>query len=96
MIEEPEPDSDFVQLPSAGWSLLTIPDEDCGFCHRPVGLFARIEGMPCCASCWVLKGRPYPRVVATPQELHERELATRERMNKRGGADRHMVRSGKS
>ncbi len=41
--------------------------------------------------------RPAPRQPqASAQEIHEQELRTRDRMNRRGGPDRQAVRSGRT
>ena len=87
-------DDDFVQNPAGGWRMA------CDGCHRDfdaqVTLFANIGGKVMCCGCWTAAGCPFPRRIATPAEIHAAEIATRERMQKRGGADRHMVRNGKS
>jgi hypothetical protein len=88
-----EPD-DFVQDPSTGWSV--APLFACDRCHEPRHLFANWAGRLVCAECWHALGSPFPRRELTPQEMHAAEIATRERMLKRGGADRHLVRAGKS
>lgn len=77
-------------------SISTAPFWHCDGCGQPRHLFALVLGKLLCVRCWRRAGSPFPRSTATPQELHEIELATRERMNARGGADRHLVRSGKS
>lgn len=77
-------------------ALLLLSDEDCALCGEPVGIFIRIDGQPSCARCWRRRGSPFPRREATAAELLAAEIATRERMQKRGGADRHLVRAGKS
>jgi len=63
---------------------------------RPEQLHVVVDGRLFCGAHWRAAGRPFPRTEATVEELHQAELATRERMQARGGADRHMVRSGKS
>lgn len=59
-------------------------------------LFAAVNGRVICSECWHRAGSPFPRREASVAEIHAAELAIRERMQARGGADRHMVRSGKS
>jgi hypothetical protein len=77
--------------------LLMVPEEACGRCGRPCGLSVVIDSVRTCGHCWTLQGSPFPRFTASVQQVHEAELATRPSgWNKRGGADRHMVRSGKS
>lgn len=75
--------------------LLMVSDVECSRCDRGVSLFVRIEGRPVCARCWKRAGSPAPRP-PTMHERHEAEVANHERMNARGGADRHLVRSGKA
>jgi hypothetical protein len=82
-----------VTTPAA--ALMLVSEVECGGCGRPVDLYARIDGTPACPRCWRRAGSPYPRR-ATMDEVHQAEVRTRERMNARGGADRHMVRAGKS
>lgn len=59
-------------------------------------LFVRVDGRWYCAGCWRKAGRPWPSRLASIEDLHAAETATRERMNARGGADRHLVRKGLS
>lgn len=47
-----------------------------------------------CAECWHLLGCPFPQDHAAPIELEAQEMATKQRMLARGGADRHLVRKG--
>lgn len=47
-----------------------------------------------CLVCWRAAGRPWPMPETDVQRIHEAELATRERMQARGGTDRHLVRKG--
>jgi len=68
----------------------------CDGCHKAFLLFVDFGGRKLCSDCWHAKGSPWPRRPATIEEIHAAELKTRERMQARGGADRHMVRSGKS
>lgn len=75
-------------------ALLLVPDTSCGRCDRPALLLARIGGRAICAYCWWDLGKPWPREKASPEEIHAAELAARERMLRRGGTDRHMVRKG--
>lgn len=50
-----------------------------------------------CAACYRELGRPaVVREALTAGEVQDRERRTRERMTLRGGADRYMVRAGKS
>lgn len=49
-----------------------------------------------CAECWRALGQPFPRAQASPDLVHETELRTRERMQARGGTDRHLVRNGRT
>lgn len=80
-------------------TVLRVPD-GCDFCppETPTEgkLFAVVDGRRLCALHWVAAGRPWPRNIAPPAEVHKAELQTRERMLARGGTDRHLVRSGKS
>ena len=72
----------------------------CDFCDPDVPtrgrLFAEIGGRRFCSKHWFLAGHPWPRDLPTPDEVHLAEIRTRERMLARGGAFRHLVRSGKS
>jgi hypothetical protein len=68
----------------------------CDSCRDPRLLFVSFGGRLLCAECWHAIGSPFPRRELTPQEMIAAEIATRERMQKRGGADRHLVRSGRS
>jgi hypothetical protein len=47
-----------------------------------------------CVDCWEAIGRPFPQDHATPIDLEGQEIATRERMLKRGGTSAHLVRKG--
>lgn len=78
--------------PGMGMAVLFACDQ----CHEPRLLFAIFGTRLLCADCWHAKGSPWPKRPATVEEIHQAELRTRERMQARGGADRHMVRSGKS
>jgi hypothetical protein len=70
---------------------------DCCLDAREHGLYVRDDsGRMLCSACWVKAGRPWPRRPPTIVELHAAESATRERMLKRGGTDRHLVRDGHS
>jgi hypothetical protein len=55
-----------------------------------------IGGRVLCAKCWHEMGEPFPAPGSSAQALHEAELATRARMQARGGTDRHLVRNGRS
>jgi hypothetical protein len=72
----------------------------CDLCPPTVStegrLFAVVDGRRLCAAHWIAAGCPWPRALASPLEVHEAEVRIRERMQARGGADRHLVRSGKS
>lgn len=60
-------------------------------------LHVTVSGRRYCAKHWYAAGCPTPREpLATAQQVHEQELATRDRMNRRGGTDRHMVRTGRT
>lgn len=89
----PAPDT-YVNDPGADFAMADL--FACDDCHRPHLLFANFGGRLLCSGCWQAKGSPWPRRPATVEEIHTAELRTRERMQARGGADRHMVRSGKS
>lgn len=84
----------FVNDPAADFAMADL--FACDGCHKASLLFVSFGAEKICAECWHRKGSPFPRRVLTPQEMSAAEIATRERMNRRGGADRHMVRSGKS
>lgn len=86
--------TDYVNDPSRDYSM--APLFVCDVCRAEVYLFTRLLGKLVCGECWHRAGSPFPRTPSTAEELHRAELATRERMQKRGGADRHMVRNGKS
>lgn len=87
-------ETDFVNDPAADFAMADL--FACDGCRRACLLFASFGGRMLCAECWHAKGSPFPRRELTPQEMHAAEIATRERMQKRGGADRHLVRAGKS
>lgn len=74
-----------------GWQIA------CDRCRQPYDgettLFARIGHEQVCASCWHRAGRPFPPP-ASMAAVHEAQVATRQRMEARGGADRHLVRKG--
>lgn len=69
-------------------------------CERCGARFPPLAGLTesawSCAECWRRAGMPWPSNLATAEAVQAAELATRERMLQRGGADRYMVRSGKS
>lgn len=69
-------------------------------CDRCGAEFSPLAGLTesawLCAECWRRAGMPWPSNPATAEEVQAAELATRERMLKRKGADRYMVRSGKA
>ncbi len=73
------------------------------YCYRcgagdPRQLFGRIGGRYklVCAQCWHYLGCPWPRNEPPLAELAAAEARTRDEMLRRGGTDRHLVRSGKS
>jgi hypothetical protein len=88
----PAPDT-FAQVPGTwdGWAIA------CDRCREAYdqarALFARIGHERVCAACWHRAGRPFPGP-APMAAVHEAQVATRDRMNARGGADRHLVRKG--
>lgn len=59
-------------------------------------LFANVDGRCFCVTCWKRAGRPFPKRSMTAVELANAEVATRERMLKRGGNQKYMARSGKA
>lgn len=65
------------------------PDQDA------TRFYVRVDGLVLCVSCWRARGRPWPTTPAPPPS-HEWEEAIRRRMLARGGADAHMVRSGRT
>ena len=74
-------------------ALLTIPASDCDRCHKPAGLrVVSVKGY-LCGRCWKALGEP-PAPSVDPRKTFEQEQLTRERMTKRGGTDRHLVRKG--
>jgi hypothetical protein len=85
---------DFVNDPANDYAMSDL--FACDNCHRPHLLFASFGGRLICGDCWQAKGSPWPRRPATAEEIHAAELRTRERMQARGGTDRHMVRNGKT
>lgn len=74
----------------------------CEGCREPRLLLARVilarvpGDLLLCYRCWVIAGRPWPKTPGTVEEVHAATLAIRERMFARGGATRHMVRSGRT
>ena len=55
-----------------------------------------VDGQQACLRCvHELKARPRP-VRMTPEQILAAENATRDKMTRRGGPDRHMVRSGRT
>jgi hypothetical protein len=71
----------------------------CHGCDRPLAecgdSFVRtVKGALCCA-CWIRLKRPGAGGSAM-QETYEAEVVARERMQARGGTDRHLVRNGMS
>lgn len=77
-------------------ALLQADHLACGRCRRPMRLLAVVGPYLLCSACWEAAGSPWPRGQATAQEIHEAELAIRERMTARGGTDKHLVRKGLS
>ncbi len=66
---------------------------ECTRCRAPKLLLLRLRPeVWICAACWIRAGRPSLPVV----DGHEQEVATRERMLERGGADAYRVKAGKS
>jgi hypothetical protein len=62
------------------------------------GLYLRLNrGIWLCGRCWKHLGMPdpYPER-ATPEQVHAAHLAIVEAMYRRGGADRHLVRKGRT
>jgi hypothetical protein len=53
------------------------------------------DGLRRCVRCWKKAGRPFRRL-SDPAAAHDAAVATRKRMTQRGGADRHLVRSGRT
>ena len=65
----------------------------CDRCRLPRVLFLRLGDENVCGPCWVRAGRPSP-AVTPPDPAHE--VAVRERMLARGGADAYRVKAGKA
>ena len=61
-----------------------------------VRLYANVDGVWHCASCWMAPGRPWPTRLADIHERHDAEVRTRERMTARDELDRHLVRNGRT
>lgn len=59
-------------------------------------LYAVVDELWYCLPCWNRAGRPWPRRRVSVEELGRLEGKTRQRMLERGGAHRHLVRSGKA
>jgi hypothetical protein len=58
--------------------------------------YVEIDGRRMCAACWHRLGEPRSASAPTAIEAALVEAKTRERMLARGGADRHLARSGKA
>lgn len=60
-------------------------------------LYALVDGVRLCNSCWRAAGRPAcsPSQIGLAEQA-AMEVKIRERMQRRGGADRHLVRKGKT
>ena len=79
-----------------GDALLMVPvSPRCSRCRETALLFALIWKLRLCRRCWVEAGRPWPEA-STMHDTHQAEVAARERMQARGGTDRHLVRAGLS
>jgi len=59
-------------------------------------LYGVVDGKRFCSRCWKRAGSPFPKLRSDPEEARLAELATRERMTKRGGPDRHLVRNNRT
>ena len=69
--------------------------QTCDKCRRAfLLLVCTVQGC-LCAECWKRLGKPGPPIM-TMEAVHQAELEAREAMMARGGADRHMVRAGRS
>ena len=78
---------------------MTLVSLSCDECPPDTGarLYVTVAGRRYCAAHWRAAGRPTPREpLATAQQVHEQELRIRDRMTRRGGADRQAVRSGRT
>jgi len=84
----------FVNDPTSDYAMADL--FACDGCHKACLLFVAFGGRLICSDCWRAKGSPWPKRPATVAEIHAAELRTRERMQARGGADKHLVRAGKS
>jgi len=68
----------------------------CGESHEP-GLYVRLTAdLVVCRACWEAMGRPWPSAPVDEAKVRAIELQARERMLKRGGADRYLVLKGRS
>lgn len=65
----------------------------CDKCRDPFLLLVCTTKGWLCSDCWRRLGKPGPPSMSMAA-VHEAEVATRERMNKRGGAFRHLVQKG--
>lgn len=78
-------------------TLLHVVVWRCDTCPAVVHFFIpRRDGRISCAECWRKAGAPFPREMASDEEIYQREQATRERMKARGGTARHLVNAGKA
>lgn len=66
----------------------------CGVLFPPLAYLTEQEWL--CRACWLKAGGTIKRYMPTAAEIHAAELATREDMLRRGGADAYRVRAGKS
>lgn len=87
-------EDNFVNDPTSHYSMAVL--SKCDRCPATAYLFVSFGGRLICADCWHAMGAPFPRRVATLEELHAAELATRERMLRRGGEAAYRVKAGKS
>lgn len=67
--------------------------ETCSECGAAPELLAHVRRTVLCAACWHRLGEPFPWV-STVNETAQAEIETHERMLKRGGTSRHLVRKG--
>ena len=70
----------------------------CDTCGRgePDKLYADVDGRHFCVTHWRKAGRPYPRRAADPQVTQAAEASARQRMLRRGGADKVNVMKGRT
>jgi hypothetical protein len=71
--------------------------EGCVYGDSKLGeLVVVVDGWPLCVRHWRAEGRPWPVRKAEMQAAQRALEKARDAMNKRGGADRHMVRNGRT